>query len=543
MKHAQLFLLGVFMVLLGCTPTTASPTPTQTQPTRPQITATRRITLLPTWTPSVTPTRGPTYTPRNTPTPLVTPHGTSPGATGGSSSQLLIDRPTGSELIRPANLVTMQYDPAAWMLNTSYPGDFMSYALTNRAVYNCMLEPVAAPSTEGYQVENYNRQFGTAKFAVSRLSQSGELFYTDYCTGEGEEATCYRLTPGADHEACTQAAETIISTYKLISNPFYEQANSSANRWVCEDAAGTVGLCLISYSIPLNTLGFNVDGSAWAAGDDGLILHRVGQAWKEVSSPATHPLYDLRFSSLTSGWAVGEGAEVLEWDGNAWKEILPYHGPGEGPGGSTQVLYAVDAPSVNEAWMVGGTQGIDGKTLPLILHWDGKDLVEQSGLPECNCGMNAVLEVDHTDVYVAGGSDLGAILFHWDGSQWTSTVLAGADHLYTLTRSPDGTVWAAGIEVARDQSDTRGALFRWDGIQWQRVATPPLTGGVYALSALPSGQIVLGGDFTAMLDGLEWQPITTDIAGYGWMVDLEKDQRGNLWALTRSGNLFKLQVK
>ncbi len=543
MKVSQLLILGILLFLLGCTPKAASPTPTTVPSTQPQATATRRITVLPTWTPSVAPTRGPTHTPRNTSTPLATPHGISSVVSGGIISQLLIDRPTGATLIKPANLVTMQYDPNAWMLNTFYPGDFMGYALNSRAIYDCKLEPITAPSGEGYQVENYNRQFGSAKFSVSRLSQAGGLFFTDYCTGEGEEATCYRLTPGTDHEACTESAETVISTYKLISNPFYEQAASSPNRWVCEDAAGTVGLCLISYSIPLNALGFTADGSAWAAGDDGLILHRVGQAWQEVSSPATHPIYDLSFSSLTSGWAVGDGAEVLEWDGNAWKETLPYHGPGEGPAGSTQVLYAVDAASVNEAWMAGATRGIDGKTFPLILHWEGKDLVEVSDLPECNCGMNAVLEIDRNNVYMAGGSDLGAIIFHWDGSVWTSTILAGADHLYALSQSPDGTVWAAGIEVARDQSDTRGALFRWDGTQWQRVATPPLTGGVYALNTLTSGQIVLGGDFTALLDGLEWQPITTDIAGYGWIVDLEKDQRGNLWALTRSGNLFKLAIK
>jgi hypothetical protein len=83
-------------------------------------------------------------------------------------------------------------------------------------------------------------------------------------------------------------------------------------------------------------------------------------------------------------------------------------------------------------------------------------------------------------------------------------------------------------------------LFRWDGALWQRVATPPLTGGVYALSTLSSGQIVLGGDFTALRDGLDWQPVSTDIAGYGWIVDIEIDTQGNVWALTHSGNIFKL---
>jgi hypothetical protein len=60
------------------------------------------------------------------------------------------------------------------------------------------------------------------------------------------------------------------------------------------------------------------------------------------------------------------------------------------------------------------------------------------------------------------------------------------------------------------------------------------------VSVLPDGRVVLGGDFTALRDGLEWQPISTDIAGYQWIMDIEQDPQGKVWALTRSGNLFQL---
>jgi hypothetical protein len=275
-------------------------------------------------------------------------------------------------------------------------------------------------------------------------------------------------------------------------------------------------------------------------GDDGNILHKEGQAWKEVSSPAIHPLYDLSFSSPTNGWAVGSGAEVLQWDGTEWSEILPYHGPGEGPGGSTQVLNAVETYSKDNAWMVGSMKGIDGKNSPYVLHWNGTDLIEENSFPGCNCGLFSVLVRSQDDIFAAGGSDMGAIIFHWDGAAWSSTTLQGADFIYTLNQASDGAVWAAGIEVRRDQQDTRGVLFRWDGTQWQRIAMPPLTGGIYALSILPTGNIVVGGDFTALRKGFEWQPITTDIFGYKWIVDIQQDPQGNVWALTRSGNIFKL---
>jgi hypothetical protein len=192
--------------------------------------------------------------------------------------------------------------------------------------------------------------------------------------------------------------------------------------------------------------------------------------------------------------------------------------------------------------MVGVMTGIDGKHSPYALHWNGTDLIEETAFPECNCGLNAVLVLNRDDVFAAGGSDLGAVVFHWDGSTWSSTLVPGADHLYALSQATDGTVWAAGIEVARDQSDTRGALFHWDGTQWQRIALPPLTGGIYTLRVLPTGQIVLGGDFTALRAGLDWQPITTDIAGFGWIMDIEQDPQGSILALTRFGSLFKLVI-
>lgn len=415
----------------------------------------------------------------------------------------------------------------------------MGYSLTNRGIYDCRLEPSVGKGVEGYEVEQFNRAYGITTFQVARVSQAGELLFANYCTGSGENYTCYQMTPGADHAACTQAAEEVLATYKLISNPFFDMA-SAPNRWICQDFTGTVGLCLISYSIPLNALAFSSDGQVWAAGDDGILLHREGAAWKEVDSPAMHPLFDLSFASPTNGWAVGDGAEVLKWDGNGWSEILPYHGPGEGPGGSTQVLYSVDAYAKDDVWMVGVMKGLDGKKSPYAVHWDGTDLVEVSDFPECNCGLFDVLVRAQDDIYTAGSSDLGAIIFHWDGSTWSSTILAGADYLYALGQTIDGSVLAGGIEVQRDQLDTRGAMFQWDGSQWQRIALPPLTGGIYALNALPTGQLVVGGEFTALRKGFTWQPIITDIAGFQWIVDIEQDPQGSVWALTRSGNLFKL---
>jgi hypothetical protein len=539
MKGKRLILLVIVLSLTGCAKATLSPKPTVQASMAIPSSPTPRFTMLPTWTPSNNPLPAATRTPRNTSTPLATQ--ASPIITPAASPrELLVDRPTYAQLARPVNLVSMVYDPTQWSLNTAYPTDIMGYALTSRTIYGCKLEPVVEKPTQGFLVEQYKRSLGGTPYQIARAGNEGMLEYATYCTGEGEDRTCYQVSPGDDHVACIAAAEAVLARYKLIANPFFERPDQSPYRWICADATGSVGLCQISYSIPMNALAFAPDGTAWAAGDDGKLMQRVGGTWSEVSSAATYALYDLNFSSASNGWAVGDGAEVLRWNGGQWNEVLPYHGPGEGPGGSTQVLYAVDTFSVNEAWMVGVMKGIDGKNSAYALHWNGKDLLEEGSFPECNCGLNAVLTLGPNNVYVAGGSDLGAIIFHWDGISWSDMPITGADHLYTLAQASDGTLWAGGIEVARDQSDTRGALFHWDGGQWQRVAIPPLTGGIYALGTQPGGQIVLGGDFTAIRVDFEWQPIITDIAGFGWIVDIEPDLQGNIWALTHSGNIFQL---
>jgi hypothetical protein len=549
MKFLAFICICLSILLASCNPAenaTLASSPTSPPGLTPlPFTVTPRITMLPTWTPSSTSPILPTRTPRPTPTTLLMTDGASARRTpnpAAYSTELLIDRPSSAQLNRPENLVSLIYDPNTWSLNTIYLNAFMGYSLTHRSIYDCKLEPSLGNSPEGYQVENFDRAFGSTTFQVSRFSQAGVLFFTNYCTGDGLDYTCYQLTPGSDHEACTQAAETVLATFKLIPDPFYVVQSSSPDQWLCQDQSGASGLCQISYSVPLNTLAFTPDGQAWVAGDDGLIYRRIGSTWSEFTSPSVHPIYDLSFSSPSDGWAVGAGAQVLHWDGNTWSEVLPYHGPGEGPGGSTQVLYSVDAHSLRDVWMVGAMRGIDGKTVPYALHWDGKDLVEQASFPQCNCGLNAVLVSGKDDVFAVGGSDLGAIAFHWDGSAWSDMLLKGGDHLYALYETADGSLWTAGLEVARDQSDTRGTLFRWDGATWHRIALPPLTGGIYSLVVPPAGQIILGGDFTALRSGFTWQPIIAGIAGYGWIADIETDPQGTIWALTHSGNIFRLST-
>jgi hypothetical protein len=140
----------------------------------------------------------------------------------------------------------MQYDSNLWSLNTAYSGPYMAYALTHTSNYGCALDPTMLTDTGGYQVENYSRPLGSTEYEITRVSQAGVLLFTNYCTGDGEDATCYQMTPGTDHEACTRDSEAVLASYQLNPNPFFGPLLSSDNQWSCQNQSGEQGLCLIS---------------------------------------------------------------------------------------------------------------------------------------------------------------------------------------------------------------------------------------------------------------------------------------------------------
>ena len=167
MKRLSIIIVGIGLLLASCaTPATLS-TSSLTTPTASQPSRTPRNLMLPTWTPAPTTPPKPTRTPRNTSTPVSTQ-----GARGISNptiltSEMLIDRPTYSRQVKPINLVSMEYDPTAWKLNSYYPTASMGYSLNNRAIYDCRLEPSLGMGAEGYEVEQYNRPIGATTFQIA----------------------------------------------------------------------------------------------------------------------------------------------------------------------------------------------------------------------------------------------------------------------------------------------------------------------------------------------------------------------------------------
>jgi photosystem II stability/assembly factor-like uncharacterized protein len=101
----------------------------------------------------------------------------------------------------------------------------------------------------------------------------------------------------------------------------------------------------------INDFSFFNDGTAYAAGNGGLLLHYDGAYWYELPSPTIADLTTIKMLDHQSGWAAGEGGVVLYFDGIGWylheqnlgRDLISiaFHESGLGLiGGRQGVLYA-----------------------------------------------------------------------------------------------------------------------------------------------------------------------------------------------------------
>lgn len=86
----------------------------------------------------------------------------------------------------------------------------------------------------------------------------------------------------------------------------------------------------------------------WVVGAKGLLLHRTGGQWQEVTSPVTTDLRDVAMVTATDGWAVGAEGAILHWDGQAWTKTAS---------GTTATLTSIVMRSADDGWAAGLASG------------------------------------------------------------------------------------------------------------------------------------------------------------------------------------------
>jgi photosystem II stability/assembly factor-like uncharacterized protein len=192
------------------------------------------------------------------------------------------------------------------------------------------------------------------------------------------------------------------------------------------------------------------DGSGWAVGEAGTILHYDGRAWQSVSSPTDKTLHSVAFASENDGWAVGEAGTILHYDGRAWRSITA-------PTTSADEL--VDVALLNDqGWAVGKRFNTISEIFEgLILHLKA-GAWSQVSIPQTR-PLHGVALASPDDGMIVG--EAGTVM-RWDGITWTTANRFTQADLYAVTLSADN-VWAAG---------ERGAFVHWIQGQPQVILTP-----------------------------------------------------------------------
>ena len=172
---------------------------------------------------------------------------------------------------------------------------------------------------------------------------------------------------------------------------------------------------------------------AWAVGNsDGqtFTLHRIGTTWIQSASPVEPVnifLSGLAMTSGSNGWAVGSDNNphlpttlILRWNGGAWSEVASPKGASDG------LLQAVSATSASNAWAVGQAGGLYSSST-MILHWNGSSWQQVaapnlggSGAWNVLYGVAATSRANAWAIGTWSGSTTGGtMILHWNGTTWT----------------------------------------------------------------------------------------------------------------------------
>ncbi|MBL9077862.1 MAG: hypothetical protein JNL08_10180 [Planctomycetes bacterium] len=166
-----------------------------------------------------------------------------------------------------------------------------------------------------------------------------------------------------------------------------------------------------------------------------------------------------------------------------------------------------------------------------VVRWDG---VSWSSLGLTNPVIAlCVLPNGHL---VASGS--GAWVAEWNGLSWASLPApVPFGNVRALTALPTGQFVVAGDFL------TIGFVGRWDGTTWSTLGTTAL-GGVLALTTLANGDVVAGGEFTTMQgvgasrvarwNGTSWSALGAGVDGPPWSSPLQPGP--GVYALTTLSN-------
>lgn len=237
-----------------------------------------------------------------------------------------------------------------------------------------------------------------------------------------------------------------------------------------------------------------------------------GSAWRAMGSGVSRETYDSGVNALAvlpNGALIAAGKfasaggvpvnNIARWDGQSWSAL----------GGGTQGTHpAVSSLAVlhdGSLIAAGSFESIGGSPIAQLARWDGAswtDLSPPIGQAVEIAYPNALLTASDGSLLVAGRSIATSIfgagfVARWDGSMWTTLGTGTNVEVLALTELPSGDIIAGGnFTSAGGVGANCIAMWSLSDQSWNPVG-PGLTsvGGVFALSTLPSGDVMVGGNF------------------------------------------------
>jgi photosystem II stability/assembly factor-like uncharacterized protein len=287
--------------------------------------------------------------------------------------------------------------------------------------------------------------------------------------------------------------------------------NTSTRRTVLKAIGGTAAVAAVPMSAqasesdwgivetPTEATLYGVESTTngyYAVGEGGIVIHRTSEGWEKIlDGGPTGNGNDLYGSDTTDYgtriWFVGASGAIGEYDvetGNLEDHSAPNDNTNNyndvastGESGSANVYVAGDSGKIYYSFENGEsgtweyvTPG-SGSAIQAIDFYDDRSghavdtngrvfettdgtTWEPIGLQDANVNFYGVDSDGRDDVWVSGG---GGMVFHYDGSQWTSADTGDASLRDVTVASGEGYTAGGG-----------GKLYEYDGSQWTQVDTP-----------------------------------------------------------------------
>lgn len=330
------------------------------------------------------------------------------------------------------------------------------------------------------------------------------------CEGGGETWVCPAdLSCAAAPTYCGTPQEVGACDGKMDRDPCMTNLVPSglcvAN--VCEPCSNDIAGCrYVGWNamtsptgVVLSAIAFVKPGEAYAAGDNGTVLHYLEAGWE----------VDARFPVLTGigvtglvvagdkVYAMTNASKVYVLANNAWAELsaqpsMPFY----------KAMWAAPSGEVFLAGANGHVAAFSGTT------WTEST----SG----SATFNAMWGSSATDVYAAG---TGATILHYDGSMWTTVANPGTGS-FTAIWGGGGHVFAAGTSIVHANGGAfattttpiattvrglwgsagddvfavgdAGVILHWDGVSWTQMIAS--TTALHAVAGSGAAEVVAVGD-------------------------------------------------